>query len=75
MPTNDAAIPAHVRPHIGVHTVDIVQPPGIGNSPIADMDALAAIVAAALPTKHNTHVPTKTASDRPRRERCALPAA
>jgi hypothetical protein len=75
MPTNDAAIPAHVCPHIGVHIVDIVQPPGIGNCPIADIDALAAIVAAALPAKHSTHTPTKTASDLPRRERCAVPAA
>jgi hypothetical protein len=74
MPTNDAAIPAHVCPHIGVHTVDIVQPPVIGNSPIADIDALPAIVAAALPAKHSTDTPRKTAPDLPRRERCAVPA-
>jgi hypothetical protein len=39
MPRNDAAAPGHVSPHIGIHAIDIVQLPGIGISPIADMDA------------------------------------
>jgi hypothetical protein len=34
---NDAAAPGHVHP--GIHTIDIVQPPGTGISPVADMDA------------------------------------
>jgi hypothetical protein len=39
MPRNDAAAPGHVCPGIRIHAIDIVQPPGIGISPIADMDA------------------------------------
>jgi hypothetical protein len=26
---NDAAVPSHVSPGIRIHTIDIVQPPGI----------------------------------------------
>jgi hypothetical protein len=51
MPRNDAAAPSHVCPGIGIHAIDIVQPPGIGISPIADMDVHQAIVAAALAVK------------------------
>ena len=36
-PRNDAAAPGHVCPGIRIHAIDIVQPPGIGISPIADM--------------------------------------
>jgi hypothetical protein len=38
----------HVCPGIHIHAIDIVQPPGIGISPIADMDAHQTIVTAAL---------------------------
>jgi hypothetical protein len=75
IPANDAATPAHVCPHIGIHALDIVQPPGIGNSPIADIDALPAIVAAVLAAKHSADTPTKTASDVTRRARGTVPAA
>jgi hypothetical protein len=51
MPRNDAAAPGHVSPHIGIHAIDIVQLPGIGISPIADMDAHQTIVPAALVAK------------------------
>jgi len=44
MPRNDAAAPGHVCPGIRIHAIDIVQPPGIGIPPIADMDAHQTIV-------------------------------
>src|SRR5207302_5508750 len=51
IPRNDAAAPDHVCPGIRIHAIDIVQPPGIGISPIADMDAHQTIVTAALEAK------------------------
>src|ERR1700704_6388728 len=60
MPRNDAAAPGHVCPGIRIHTIDIVQPPGIGISPIADMDAHQTIVAAALATNTSAETPRKT---------------
>ena len=48
MPRNDAAAPGHVCPGIRIHAIDIVQPPGIGIPPIADMDAHQTIVTVAL---------------------------
>jgi hypothetical protein len=51
MPRNDAAAPGHVCPGIRIHAIDIVQPPGIGISPIADMDPHQAIVTAAPAAK------------------------
>jgi len=51
MPRNDAAAPGHVCPGIRIHAIDIVQPPGIGISPIADMDAHHSVVRAALAAK------------------------
>jgi hypothetical protein len=44
MPRNDAAAPSHVWPGIRIHAIDIVHPPGMGISPIADMDAHQTIV-------------------------------
>ena len=35
----DAAAAGHVCPGIRIHAIDIVQPPGIGIPPIADMEA------------------------------------
>src|SRR5919109_29024 len=58
MPRNDAAAPGHVCPGIRIHAIDIVQPPGIGISPIADMDAHQTIVAAALAAKSSAKTPT-----------------
>ncbi len=59
MPRNDAAAPGHVCPGIRIYAIDIVQPPGIGISPIADMDALQTIVAAALAAKSSAETPKK----------------
>ena len=57
MPTNDAAAPGHVCPGIRIHAIDIVQPPRIGISPIADMDAHQMIVTAALAAKSSAETP------------------
>jgi hypothetical protein len=59
MPRNDAAAPGHVWPGIGIHAIDIVQPPGIGISPIADIDAPQTIVNAALVAKSSAETPKK----------------
>src|SRR6266498_2272754 len=57
MPRNDAAAPRHVCPGIRIHAIDIVQPPGIGISPIADMDAHQRVVSAALAAKSSAETP------------------
>src|SRR5712672_3540178 len=57
MPRNDAAAPGHVCPGVRIHAIDIVQPPGIGISPIADMDAHQTIVRAALAAKSSAETP------------------
>ncbi len=57
MPRNDAAAPGHVCPGIRIHAIDIVQPPGIAISPIADMDAHQTIVTAALAAKTSAETP------------------
>src|SRR6266545_6880996 len=57
MPRNHAAAPGQVCPGIRIHAIDIVQPPGIGISPIADMDAHQTIVTAALAAKSNAETP------------------
>src|SRR5436305_11133183 len=59
MPRNDAAAPGHVCPGIRIHAIDIVQPPGIGISPIADMDVHQTIVTAALAAKRSAETPKK----------------
>jgi hypothetical protein len=59
MPRNDAAAPDHVCPGIRIHAIDIVQPPGIGIPPIADMDAHQTIVSAALAAKSSAETPKK----------------
>src|SRR5215475_9663295 len=53
MPRNVAAAPGHVCPGIRIHAIDIVQPPGIGMSPIADMELHQTIVTPALAAKSN----------------------
>ena len=63
MPMNDAAAPGHVCPGIRIHAIDIVQPPGIGISPIADMDAHQTIVTAALAAKSSAETPKKARSE------------
>jgi hypothetical protein len=59
MPRNDAAAPGHVCPGIRIHAIDMVQPPGIGISPIADMDSHQTIVSAALAAKSSAERPKK----------------
>src|SRR5881397_3080088 len=68
MPRNDAAAPGHVCPGIRIHAIDIVQPPGIGISPIADMDAHQTIVTAALAAKSSAETPKNARSEAMRRE-------
>src|SRR5262245_30365529 len=63
MPRNDAAAWSQVCPHIGIHAGDIVQPPGIGISPMPDMDAQVMIVAAALATKSSAEMAKKARSE------------
>ena len=57
MPRNDAAAPDDVCPGIRIHAIDIVQPPGIGISPIADMDRLQTMVTVALAAKSSAVTP------------------
>src|SRR5262249_1619428 len=57
MPRNDAAAPGHVCPGIRIHAIDIVQPPGIGISPIEDMGAHQKIVRAAVAAKSSAETP------------------
>jgi len=63
MTRNDAAAPDHVCPGIRIHAIDIVQPPGIGIPPIADMDAHQTIVPAALAAKTSIDTPRKARSE------------
>jgi hypothetical protein len=57
MPRNDDATAGHVCPHMRIHVIDIVQSPGIGIPPIADMEVQQAIVAAALTVKVSAEMP------------------
>jgi hypothetical protein len=59
MPRNDVAASDHVCPHIRVHAIDSVQPPGIGLSPIADIDAHHQIVPVALAANSDAVAPKK----------------
>src|SRR5476651_9264 len=63
MPRNDAAAPGHVWPGIRIHAIDIVQPPGIGIPPIADIDAHQTIVTAAPAAKIAAETPKKACRD------------
>jgi hypothetical protein len=83
MPRNDAATPGHVCPHvclgIRIHAIDIVQPPGIGISPIADMDAHQTTVTTAPAAKSSAETPKKAhweaRSETMRREISCRPVA
>jgi len=59
MPRNDAAAPGQLCPGIRIHAIDIVQPPGIGISPIADMEAHHWIVTAVLTAKSSAETQKK----------------
>jgi hypothetical protein len=63
MPRNDAAAPGHVCSGILIQAIDIVQPPGIGISPIADIDPHHAIVTAVLAAKRSAEAPKNSRSD------------
>src|ERR1022692_3444922 len=63
MPRNDAAALGHVCPGIRIHAIDIVQPPGMGISPIADIDMDQTIVSAALAAKSSAETPRKARPD------------
>ena len=63
MMRNDAAAPCHVCPRIGIQAVDIVQPPGIGIPPIADMESHQTIVVAVLAAKSSAEMPKKSRSE------------
>ena len=56
MPRNEAEVCSHVCPGMRIHAIDIDQPPGIGISLIADMDAHQAIVTATLTTKSSAEM-------------------
>jgi len=60
MPINDAAARGHVCPHIRDHVIDIDQPPGIGVSPIADIETHATAISAALAINSEAQTPKNT---------------
>jgi len=53
IPRNVTAAWVHVCPGMRIHAMDIVQPPGMLISPIADMEAHQATVTAALTAKRS----------------------
>ena len=63
MVRNDAAAPGHVCPRIRIHDIDIVQSPGIGILPIADMDPDQTIVIAVLTAKSSAEMPRNLRSE------------
>jgi len=64
MPRKDAPALAQVCPGISIHAIDIVQPPGIDISPMADMDAHQTIVSVVLTTNISVEIPKKASLDR-----------
>src|SRR6185369_13709036 len=60
---NDAAARGHVCPGIRIHAIDIVQPPGIGMPPVADIDAHQTIVIVALAAKSSAETRRKARWD------------
>jgi hypothetical protein len=63
---NDAALPSHVCRGIGIHAIDILQPPGIAIAPSPDIDPHQAIVTAAHKAKSSAEMHRKV-----RREVCS----
>jgi hypothetical protein len=66
MARNAAAAPGQVCPGIRIHAIDIVQPPGIRISSIADIDPHHAIVTAALAAKSSAETAKKSGLERGR---------
>jgi hypothetical protein len=64
MPRKETAAPNHVCPGIGIHVIDIVQPPGMDIPPaISAMDEHQRTVPAALMAKSNAETPKKARSE------------
>jgi hypothetical protein len=61
MPRNDAATPDHARAHIGIQTIDIIQPPGIGIPP--DIDVPHTTVITTQPAKSAPEIPRNIRSE------------
>jgi hypothetical protein len=59
MPRNQAAALGQLCPGILIHAIDIVQPPAMGISPIAGMEAHQTIVTAALAVKISAEIHKK----------------
>ena len=59
MPRNDSAAAVQVCPGIRIQTIDMVHPPGIGISPMADMDLHHQIVIATLLTNSTAETAKK----------------
>ena len=59
MPRNVAAAAGHVCAGIRIHAINILQPPGIGMSPIAAMDAHQTMVTPVLAAKGSAETPEK----------------
>ena len=57
MPRKDAAVSSHVCPGISIQVMDMLQPPGIGISPIADIDPHQTIVTAVLAVNSSAEMP------------------
>jgi hypothetical protein len=60
---NHAAASSHVCPGIRVHAIDMVPPPGIRISPIADMELHHTIVSAAVTAKRRIEIAKKARRD------------
>jgi hypothetical protein len=56
MPTNAAALRAHVWPGIRIQAIDMVQPPGMDIPPIADMDSHQTRVAVTLAANSSAEI-------------------
>ena len=57
MPRKDAAVSSHVCPGISIQVMDMLQPPGIGIWPIADIDPHQTIVTAVLAANSSAEMP------------------
>ena len=57
MPRNAAAVPDQLWSGIRIHVIDMVQPPGIGIPPIADMVVQPTTVVTALAAKSSAATP------------------
>src|SRR5579863_6809940 len=73
IPRNDAPTPSHVCPHIRSHAADILQPPGIGISTIADMDVPQTIVSAAQAANSAAAHAAKSSAETPKKARWECP--